>query len=244
MATTSISASGLGLDVEPWQAVQMREDGAFRNLELSDADLNGRLVESRDGSLDFFTEFRFSDQGIRQAVASMQSELCGENSSAVVDQSCAADNIHFTMNEIRLRNVTDVHRVVGLLEDVTASLVPNEACLDLMGVGMFNNRVLYIKPHDNAALTCIRQLFDQVQLALATSGFEPKSRGEFIPHATVCKAKGKGKFSDSFCHALEAKGYSSAALGSQPLVEVHFCCKRRKDELTPPVVRCLRLGSR
>jgi 2'-5' RNA ligase len=214
-------------------------------LELADADLNDRFAESQNGMLDFFIEFRFTDPRVCRAIADLQEELRKVDASIAIDQSCAPDTVHFTMTEIRLRSVEDVHRVVEILEEAIASPAQSmtASMLDLQGVGMFDGRVLYAKPIDNDAVASLRDVFGRMQRALAASNFKPRERAEFVAHATLCKAR-TGKFSEPFCRALREKGFENVKFGSQPLLEIHFCCKRRKEELKPPVVWRLRLGER
>merc|ERR1712228_1105286 len=147
------------------------------------------------------------------------------------------------MNEIQLQGLKDVHRVVEALEEVVLSVRSSSPMLDLQGVGMFDRRVLYAKLVDNDAAASLKDLFERMQRSLAAAGFKPRERREFVAHATVCKARG-GKFQESFCRAVEEKGFKTTRLGSQPLLEIHFCCKRRKDELTPPAVWRLQIGER
>jgi len=227
------------------RSLSKQEGGTSRILEMTDADLSDRFAESRNGLLDFFTEFRFTDPRVCRAISDMQKELRNVDASISIDQSCAPDNIHFTMNEFRLQGLNDVHRVVELLGEVALSSAQssNSSTLELQGVGMFDRRVLYAKLVDNDAAASFRDLFERMHRALAASGFKPRDRREFVAHATVCKARG-GKFQEHFCRAAEEKGFGTMRLGSQPLLEIHFCCKRRKDELTPPVVWRLQIGER
>lgn len=215
-----------------------------RLLEMSDADLNERFANSRNGQFEFFTEFRFTDPAICQTIGQIQDELRQVDDSIITGQSCAPDNVHFTMNELRLQSLEDVHRVVDVLQRAVDSLVPPATAqsLDLVGVGMFAGRVLYTKPVDNDAARFLCDAFERMQSALAVSGFRPRDRGEFVAHATLCKAQGGGRFSESFLLAVEEKGYEAVKLGSQPLVEIHLCCQRHKEELTPPVIWRLLLG--
>mmetsp|Transcript_59068 Transcript_59068/g.108584 ORF Transcript_59068/g.108584 Transcript_59068/m.108584 type:complete len:521 (-) Transcript_59068:48-1610(-) len=221
------------------------EVGPKRALEMSDADLKDRFAKSHNSQLEFFTEFRFTDPAVCQAIAQMQDELRQVDASIVTTQSCAPNNIHFTMSEVQLQSVEDVYRVIDILEGIVASLVSpaTPQSLDLLGVDMFAGRVLYAKPANNDAAAFLCDAFERMQQALVASGFKPRDRGEFVPHATLCKAQQGGSFSESFLLAVEQKGYGTMKLGSQPLVEVHFCCERWKEETTPPVIWRLQLGS-
>mmetsp|Transcript_77335 Transcript_77335/g.136871 ORF Transcript_77335/g.136871 Transcript_77335/m.136871 type:complete len:462 (+) Transcript_77335:42-1427(+) len=221
------------------------EVGPKRALEMSDADLKDRFAKSHNSQLEFFTEFRFTDPAVCQAIAQMQDELRQVDASIVTTQSCAPNNIHITMSELQLQSVEDVYRVIDILEGIVASLVSpaTPQSLDLLGVDMFAGRVLYAKPANNDAAAFLCDAFEQMQQALVASGFKPRGRGEFVPHATLCKAQKGGSFSESFLLAVEQKGYGTMKLGSQPFVEVHFCCERWKEETTPPVIWRLQLGS-
>lgn len=222
----------------------LSRQGPARTLEMSDEDLTSRFAESRNGLVNFHTEFRFTEPGVCQAIAGIQEDLRLVDPSIYMDQACAPDNIHFTMHEIQLQHLRDVHRVVEVLEGVAASLLQpaTVSTVDLHGVGIFNDRILYAKPAENDAAAYLHEVFDRIQQALVASDLKPRDRGQFTPHATLCKSKRGESFSESVLSALRDEGYDAKRIGSQPLLELHFCVQRNKEELKPPVIWRLRLG--
>jgi len=189
----------------------------------------------------FFVELRFVDPSLCQAIADMQDALRSVDPTIVMDQSCAPDNLHITLNEIRLRGVADVHRAAAVLE---AALPPPLAStsLELAGARILGRRVLYAKLVENEASSRLLELFGLLKNVLCTAEFDHLERGSFVPHVTVCKAQGSGPFSQQISLALRERGFDRMQFGAQPFVELCFCCKRRNDEMLPPVIRRLRVG--
>jgi len=207
--------------------------GTTPPLEMSDAELGARFSESGERMI-FFTEFRFTAPSICESVADIQNMLCSIDPSVLVEQSCASDNLHITMNEFSLSNPADVHRVAASLR-VSLPLPSSSASLDLKGIGVLGKRVLHAELVDNVGSARLRELQDSMQSALQDAGVTPYDRRKFVPHMTICKAKGK-RFSEPVLCALEKHGLSSRQFGMQPLCEICLCCKRRSSETTPPVV--------
>jgi len=211
-----------------------------RALELSDAELDTRLSESPSGALDFFVECRFTEPSLCRGISDIQGVLRGVDPNIIVEQSCAPDNLHITMNEFRLSKIADVHRVAALLE---ACLLQDSSStpLALQGIAVLGGRVLYadLVKNDGAGRLC--QSFDLMQRALRDAGFKPRDRGQFVPHVTVGKAR-SGHVSGPVLNSLCEHGFDQVQLGTQPFAELCFCCKRRPSEAVPPVVRRLSVG--
>lgn len=74
-------------------------DGTVRTLEVPDTDLTAQFAESRNGWLEFLSEFRFTDPHVCRSSADVQEELRRVDPTLHMEQACAPNNIHFTMNE-------------------------------------------------------------------------------------------------------------------------------------------------
>lgn len=209
------------------------------SLELADSELGDRFSECSD-SLNFFVEFRFTEPSLCQAIATMQRTLVDLDPSLVVDQSCASDNLHITMNELCLGGVADVHRAVKVLEACVEPCLQSQL-LELTGTRTLGGRVFCAKLAQNDAAARLCDIHRLCRHALHAAGFEPLERAEFTPHMTVCKARGN-KLSDEVREALSTHGFDVMQFGTQPFLELCFCCKRRRDEAVPPVVRRLLVG--
>lgn len=214
------------------------------------------VVSDPDRRGECFVEWRVTDPRVSAALGALQRRLAslpgGGPDAFQMLQSCAADNLHVTMNELVLRSADEVRRCLACLSAFAAThlaaVLAESARPDygppvaFTGVTHFGRRVVFvgIGGVGGAALVALHGAID---VALRAAGFAPKpcKGGVFAPHVTLGKGVRGEALSPAFFAAVSEAGLDTATFGVAPLANLVFCVKRRKTEATPPVL--LRLAS-
>jgi len=162
-------------------------------------------------------------------------------------QSCAADNLHVTMNEWTMDSAADVARAMRLLRDefsprAVASRLAAQPPAVLKGIEHFNDRVFYV-PVVGPGLDALSAIFRDAGDYLRGHGFKLKpvkgAGGGLVAHITLGKTRPTTGKARAIHAAIDSLGLRDKEIGRTPVSEIVFCVKRVQREATPPVLLTL-----
>mmetsp|Transcript_8733 Transcript_8733/g.19973 ORF Transcript_8733/g.19973 Transcript_8733/m.19973 type:complete len:231 (+) Transcript_8733:108-800(+) len=209
------------------------------HLDLATFDFNDA---ERRGQ--YFVEWRVTNPEVASNLSRLQATLKEIEPTVEILQSCAADNIHITMNELTLNSEDQVRQCLAVVQEfertdfheiVSATAAPINTVVG--GLDDFDKRVLFTRVNAEGGNDILTRLFNALHKRLVAAGFAPKAGRPFQPHITVCKApRGSKVIPAKVFEEVRARGLDTASLGQQPLDQLAFCVKRKKAEPTPPVL--------
>uniref|UniRef100_A0A7S4JRM6 A-kinase anchor protein 7-like phosphoesterase domain-containing protein n=1 Tax=Paramoeba aestuarina TaxID=180227 RepID=A0A7S4JRM6_9EUKA len=201
-------------------------------------------IHSDERGHSFFVEWRVTDPSLISGMSSLQEELKKTEPNLQILQSCAANNMHVTMNQLILRDDEQVNKAIeevkNFEKEYKMKREEKKEVLHLSGFGNFKKRVLFVKVKGEGEGNALEDVYNDLQTRLQNAGLNPK-KGDFNAHLTVCKApRGKNQtIPEKVFDKIRDLG--EQVEGEQPFNELVFCVKRTQKEQTPPVLYTISL---
>jgi len=172
----------------------------------------------------------------------LQKELLSIAPSIQILQSCASNNMHITMNQLKLNNKQDLDLAIKVIKQFEAEKHGISDVINLDGFSDFNKKVLFVKTVPSVKKDLFEDIYNDLKNRFVSAGLIQK-KGTFSSHITVCKApQGKNtEIPDQVSTYIKKYEKNNGALGKVKLGELVFCVKRKKEEPTPPILYTIKL---